>query len=270
MPNEIQQVSLPSDTAGRSAKLFYLLQQAFAKWDRGLEILRSVATRQGNAAAGYEVRELCLQYSVNSRMEAVYIRDEMLKLHTKTGSLRRPLEVVRFLEDEISKGEKLVRFPDLCLNAADKSAILLQAVSVQAREYLVLRGWQDRQLERDVCQSSFLRGAAPDGGASWWWRLKGDKGRGKEDAPKDKSKVVCWYCGKAGHYQEDCEKGKTKARAIMARQRVRSLTQKGKAVAETAKERTKARAKTAKERKTRECELWEKGKRIRKSQKASA
>ena len=27
VPNEIQQVSLPSDTAGRSAKLFYLLQQ---------------------------------------------------------------------------------------------------------------------------------------------------------------------------------------------------------------------------------------------------
>ena len=69
---------------------------------------------------------------MNSRIEAVYIRDEMLKLHTKTGSLRRPLEVVRFLEDEISKGEKkLVRFPDLCLNAADKSAILVQAVSVR-------------------------------------------------------------------------------------------------------------------------------------------
>eukprot|EP00439_Symbiodinium_sp_Y106_P017245 s9345_g2.t1 len=39
VPNEIQQVSLPSDTAGRSARLFYLLQQALAKWDRGLEIL---------------------------------------------------------------------------------------------------------------------------------------------------------------------------------------------------------------------------------------
>ena len=59
--------------------------------------------------------------SVFRRMEAVYIRDEMLKLHTKTGSLRRPLEVVRFLEDEISKGEKkLVRFPDFCLHTAYK------------------------------------------------------------------------------------------------------------------------------------------------------
>ena len=83
------------------------------------------------------LRELYRQYSLNSRMEAVCIRDEMLKLHTKTGSLKRPLEVVRLLEDEIFKGDKkLVRFPDLCLNAADRSAVLLQAVSVQAREYV--------------------------------------------------------------------------------------------------------------------------------------
>ena len=76
VPNEIQQVSLPSDTVGRSAKLFYLLQQALAKWDRGLESLRSVSTHQGNAAGDKDVRELYRQYSVNSRMEAVYIRDE--------------------------------------------------------------------------------------------------------------------------------------------------------------------------------------------------
>ena len=139
-------------------------------------------------------------------MEAVYIRDEMLKLHTKTGSLRRPLEVVRFLEDEISKGEKkLVRFPDLCLNAADKSAILLQAVSVQAREYLVLHGktgsWSEMSASLRFYEEQLRMVELPGGGVRG---LKGDKGRGKDDAPKDKSKVVCWYCGKAGHYQEDC------------------------------------------------------------------
>ena len=158
-------------------------------------------------AAGYEgVQELYRQYSVNSRMEAVYIRDEMLKLHTKTGSLRRPLEVVRFLEDEISKREKkLVRFPDLCLNAADKSAIPLQAVSVQAREYLVLHGktgsWSEMSASLRFYEEQLRMVKLPGGGVRG---LKGDKGRGKDDAPKDKSKVVCWYCGKAGHYQEDC------------------------------------------------------------------
>ena len=180
MPNEIKEVTLPSDTAGRSARLFYLLQQALAKWDRGLEILRSVSTRQGNAAAGYEgVRELYRQYSVNSRTEAVYIRDEMLKLHTKTGGLRRPLEVVRFLEDEISKGDKkLVRFPDLCLNAADRSAILLQAVSVQAREYLVLHGktgsWSEMAESLRFYEEQLRMVELPGGGLRG---LKGDKGQ---------------------------------------------------------------------------------------------
>ena len=216
VPNEIKQVTLPSDTAGRSARLFYLLQQALAKWDRGLEILRSVSTRQGNAAAGYEgVRELYRQYSVNSRMEAVYIRDEMLKLHTKTGGLRRPLEVVRFLEDEISKGDKkLVRFPDLCLNAADRSAILLQAVSVQAREYLVLHGktgsWSEMAESLRFYEEQLRMVELPGGGLRG---LKGDKGKGgKGDKVKkgggrgsgDKSQIVCWYCERKGHYQEEC------------------------------------------------------------------
>ena len=216
VPNEIQQVTLPSDTAGRSARLFYLLQQALAKWDRGLEILRSVSTRQGNAAAGYEgVRELCRQYSVNSRMEAVYIRDEMLKLHTKTGSLKRPLEVVRLLEDEISKGDKkLVRFPDLCLNAADRSAILLQAVSVQAREYLVLHGktgsWNEMAESLRFYEEQLRMVELPGEGL----RLKGEpKGKGDAKGKKggknsgsgaDKSQVVFWYCGKTGHYQAEC------------------------------------------------------------------
>ena len=216
VPNEIKQVTLPSDTAGRSARLFYLLQQALAKWDRGLEILRSVSTRQGNAAAGYEgVRELYRQYSVNSRMEAVYIRDEMLKLHTKTGGLRRPLEVVRCLEDEISKGDKkLVRFPDLCLNAADRSAILLQAVSVQAREYLVLHGktgsWSEMAESLRFYEEQLRMVELPGGGLRG---LKGDKGKGgkgdkvKKDGGRgsgDKSQIVCWYCERKGHYQEEC------------------------------------------------------------------
>ena len=129
-----------------------------------------------------------------------------MKLHTKTGSLRRPFEVVRFLEDEISKGEKkLVRFPDLCLNAADKSAILVQAVSVQAREYLVLHGktgsWSEMSASLRFYEEQLRTVELPGGGVRG---LKGDKGRGKDDAHKDKSKVVCWYCGKAGHYQEDC------------------------------------------------------------------
>ncbi|CAE7428774.1 unnamed protein product, partial [Symbiodinium sp. CCMP2456] len=148
-------------------------------------------------------------------MEAVYIRDEMLKLHTKTGSLKRPLEVVRFLEDEISKGDKkLIRFPDLCLNAADRSAILLQAVSVQAREYLVLHGktgsWREMSESLRFYEEQLRMVELPGGGLRGLKGEKGDKGgKGKPKGGKgtgDKSKVVCWYCEKQGHYQEECRK----------------------------------------------------------------
>ena len=90
--------------------------------NQGLEILRSVSTRQGNAAAAYEgVRELYRHVRFFAEWRQFTSETRCLKLHTKTGSLRRPLEVVRFLEDEISKGEKkLVRFPDFCLHTAYK------------------------------------------------------------------------------------------------------------------------------------------------------
>ena len=55
----------------------------------------------------------------------------------------------------------------------------------------------------------------------------------------------------------------------MARQGVRSLTQRGKAKARTAKERAKEKERT-KARKTRECEQWEKGAWIKRSLRVSA
>ena len=44
---EINQSTLAPAIAARSAKVFYYLQQCFAKWDRGLELLRSVSKRHG-------------------------------------------------------------------------------------------------------------------------------------------------------------------------------------------------------------------------------
>ena len=72
---EINQSTLAPAIAARSAKVFYYLQQCFAKWDRGLELLRSVSKRQGSTAAGYEtMRFIHANYSIISRMEAVHVR----------------------------------------------------------------------------------------------------------------------------------------------------------------------------------------------------
>ena len=53
--SEIKQVELNAETAARSSKLFYYLTQSLAKWDRGLELLRSCSKRQGQSACGYKV-----------------------------------------------------------------------------------------------------------------------------------------------------------------------------------------------------------------------
>ena len=80
--SEIKQVDLNVETAARSSKLFYYLTQSLAKWDRGLELLRSCSKRQGQSACGYEViRTITSQYSIVSRMEAVFVREQALKLY---------------------------------------------------------------------------------------------------------------------------------------------------------------------------------------------
>ena len=63
--HEIEQASLAADVAARSAKLFYYLTQSLAKWERGLELLRSCSKRQSQSATGYEVvRTINAQYSM--------------------------------------------------------------------------------------------------------------------------------------------------------------------------------------------------------------
>ena len=93
--SEIKQVDLNSETAARSFKLFYYLTQSLAKWNRGLELLRSCSKRQGQSACGYEViRTITSQYSIVSRMEAVFVREQALKLYQHVSHLKRPTDLI--------------------------------------------------------------------------------------------------------------------------------------------------------------------------------
>ena len=61
-----------------------------------------------------------------------------MKLHSKCGHLKKPMDVVRYLEDELSKVEsKLINFPELKLSEADMVSLILQAISADARQYVV-------------------------------------------------------------------------------------------------------------------------------------
>ena len=139
---DIKQSALAAPVASRSAKLFYYLQQSLQKFDRGMELVRSTSMRQGQAACGYEcMRQLHNTFSVVARMEAIAVRDEALKLSGKASGYKRPLDAVRFLEDEFGKvDQKLHRFPELKLGTSDRHTILLQSVSLECRQYIVLHG----------------------------------------------------------------------------------------------------------------------------------
>ena len=87
--------------------MLYYLQQCFAKWDRGLELLRSVSKRQGSTAADYEtMRFIHANYSIISRMEAVHVRDASLLCTTTVHKFRMKydstLSCMESLEDGMS------------------------------------------------------------------------------------------------------------------------------------------------------------------------
>ena len=101
---EIKQSEMSAPVASRSARLFYYLQQSLQKFERGMELVRSTSMRQAQAACGYEVmRQMHATFSIVSRMEAIAVRDEALKLPVRARVYKRPLDVVRFLEDELGK-----------------------------------------------------------------------------------------------------------------------------------------------------------------------
>ena len=188
---EIKQSDVAVPVASRSARLFYYLQQSLQKFERGMELVRSTSMRQGQAACGYEVmRQMHQTFSIVSRMEAIAVRDEALRLTSKASSYKRPLDCVRFLEDELGKvDQKLHRFPELRLGASDRSTLLLQSVSPECRHYVVLHGksgsWEELvesirfyEEQTRLCDAGSLNAV-------------GERG-------------LCWNCGKSGHMSWQC------------------------------------------------------------------
>ena len=127
--------------------------------------------------------------------------ETLLALHTKASQYKRPLDAVRFLEDEFGKcDQKLHRFPELKVGNSDRHTVLLQSLSSECRQYIVLHGRSDTwenlcasikfyEEQTRLCEPSLkLHGLQRD----------------------DAKKGLCWNCGKAGHYASECPKPRSK------------------------------------------------------------
>ena len=101
------------------------------------------------------------------------------------------MDIVRHLEDELSKGEqKLSNLPDLRLSEADKVSVLLQAIQPEVRQYVVLRGRSNDWLSLTTSlkyDEEQLRMCKTPGASN-----------------RAMSEILCDYCGKKGHKKENC------------------------------------------------------------------
>ena len=128
------------------------------------------------------------------------MRDECLKLHSRCGHLKKPMDVVRYLEDELSKVEsKLINFPELKLSEADKVSLILQAISVDARQYVVLHGhsndWSSVSTTLKFYEEQLRVCELPGSSSS-----------------RALSEIICDHCGKKGHKKENCWQRKREER----------------------------------------------------------
>ncbi|CAE7840586.1 GIP [Symbiodinium sp. CCMP2592] len=103
---EIKQSEMSAPVASRSARLFYYLQQSLQKFERGMELVRSTSMRQAQAACGYEVmRQMHATFSIVSRMEAIAVRDEALKLPARARTYKRGMRPGKAVKNEPNDAE---------------------------------------------------------------------------------------------------------------------------------------------------------------------
>ena len=203
---EIRQSELDVGKAARSTKLWFLLRQSLAKFQRSQDLLRLIEIRQKGASAGYEFwRQLNGELSIRSRVEGQAMREQTLAM-SPPKHLKRPLDVMRWFTTELLKYETLIskRFPELVINEQEAVLHILRFLDEDAKRYLLLhqttsgmeammRGLQfyDEQLrvlnfqkEHHGFASAF--GSGKEGKGKEGKGKKGKDGKGKKGDKPDK------------------------------------------------------------------------------------
>ena len=105
--------------------------------NRALEIARSGKLRVRGVRGDSTITSQC---SNVSRMEAVFVREQALKLNQHVGHIKRPTDLIRHLEDFSKSEANLSNFTEMKLSEADRCSVLLQSLSAEVRQYVVLHG----------------------------------------------------------------------------------------------------------------------------------
>ena len=137
---EILQATLDVGKAARSTKLWFLLRQSLAKFQRAQDIIHLVEIQQKGASAGYEFwRLLNAELSVRSRVEGQAMREQTLNL-APPKHLKRPLDIMRWFTTELLRFEAQIsnRFPELKITEQEAVLHVLKFLDEDAKRYLLL------------------------------------------------------------------------------------------------------------------------------------
>eukprot|EP00439_Symbiodinium_sp_Y106_P017601 s9812_g2.t1 len=108
--------------------------------ERGIGLLKLLEAASSECVWVRGDSTITSQCSNVSRMEAVFVREQTLKLNQHVGHIKRPTDLIRHLEDFSKSEANLSNFTEMKLSEADRCSVLLQSLSAEVRQYVVLHG----------------------------------------------------------------------------------------------------------------------------------
>lgn len=220
MRNELPDSALSEQQHARSQRMFYILKQGLQHSSRCASIIKVYEGSRLGAVNGYEVlRRLILEFSIQTKAEALFFRQALLAFRSKQKNLRN---LVNDLDSEALTYQRLLATSldpswktGLAIPDSDAYRWLLLNLDNETRRFVQLHGRSETyEGGKEAVLLFFQRTVLSEQeftGAKGQMHAFGD---GSEKKPVDKSKVKCYRCGNLGHYASECpEKAKAGERS---------------------------------------------------------
>lgn len=212
------------DQSMRSRRLFHLIQQCFAGYNKVENMVRSQITARGSAESnGFEMLRLIRrEFSLLSRTEALHYREQTLKYSIRKPQIDTLPEILREIHTEIENYHSMLEgsinyraLIDLRITEGDQFLLYLRNLPERVVDHVqmivgattVMHLWQAVQQYYVRSRSTSLvterAHVTQAHAAGKKCHNCGKEGHFQADCPEPPK---CKFCGKPGHIEKDCWK----------------------------------------------------------------